>query len=131
MLSVTAKLQKLRRSFQNKWRGMLNTGVVLLHDNAVPHTARRPTHLQGFSWRCLIIHHIARISRPAIFIFSYTSRNSCPINISVFRMTERRSVAQWFQSQARTSTTPGYKSWSHGMKKSQFWRLNVEKIAQH
>ena len=62
---------------------------------------------QHISWRssagrCLIIiHTIARTSRPVISIFSYTSRNSCTVSIRVFRMTEReRWVSQWFQSQA-------------------------------
>nr|XP_042912071.1 histone-lysine N-methyltransferase SETMAR-like [Parasteatoda tepidariorum] len=34
-------LRKLRRVIRNKRRGMLNAGVVLLHDNARPHMARR------------------------------------------------------------------------------------------
>ncbi|KAJ4439580.1 hypothetical protein ANN_07707 [Periplaneta americana] len=34
-------LRKLRRAIQNKRRGMLTAGVVLLNDNARPHTARR------------------------------------------------------------------------------------------
>jgi len=34
-------LNKLRRSIQNKRRGMLTKGVVLLHDNTRPHTAAR------------------------------------------------------------------------------------------
>ena len=34
-------------------------------------------------------------------IFSNTSGNSCPVSVSVFRMTEAEmSVTQWFQSQA-------------------------------
>ncbi|KFM64801.1 Histone-lysine N-methyltransferase SETMAR, partial [Stegodyphus mimosarum] len=32
-------LTKLRRAIQNKRRGMLSKGIVLLHDNARPHTA--------------------------------------------------------------------------------------------
>jgi hypothetical protein len=32
-------LKKLRRAIQNKRRGMLSRGVVMLHDNARPHTA--------------------------------------------------------------------------------------------
>jgi hypothetical protein len=32
-------LKKLRRAIQNKRRGMLTYGVVLLHDNACPDTA--------------------------------------------------------------------------------------------
>jgi hypothetical protein len=36
-----------------------------------------------------------------ISIFSYTSRNSCPVSISILRMTEAEMVvSQWFQSQA-------------------------------
>jgi histone-lysine N-methyltransferase SETMAR len=31
--------KKLRRTIQNKRRGMLTSGVVLLHDNTLPHTA--------------------------------------------------------------------------------------------
>jgi histone-lysine N-methyltransferase SETMAR len=34
-------LKKLRRTIENKRRGMLTSSVVLLHDNARPHTAAR------------------------------------------------------------------------------------------
>jgi hypothetical protein len=34
-----ATLQKLHRAIQNKRRGMLSRGVVMIHDNAHPHTA--------------------------------------------------------------------------------------------
>ncbi|KAJ4433038.1 hypothetical protein ANN_15295 [Periplaneta americana] len=44
-------LRKLRRAIQNKRHGMLTEGVVLLHDNARPHTARRTaTVLTEFGW---------------------------------------------------------------------------------
>ncbi|KAJ4451673.1 hypothetical protein ANN_03143 [Periplaneta americana] len=44
-------LQKLRRAIQNKRREMLTAGVVLLHDNARPHTARRTAAvLTEFGW---------------------------------------------------------------------------------
>ena len=67
--------------------------------------------------RCLIIiHPIDRTSLPLISIFSYTSRNSCPVSVSIFRMTEsRKGVSQCFQSQATDIYDTGYKSWSHGM----------------
>ena len=50
---------------------------------------------QHTSCRCsagrrLIINPIARTSHSVISIFSYTSRNSCPVSLNVFRMTERR-----------------------------------------
>ncbi|KAJ4443883.1 hypothetical protein ANN_05670 [Periplaneta americana] len=44
-------LRKLRRAIQNKRRGMLTAGVVRLHDNARPHTARRTAAvLTEFGW---------------------------------------------------------------------------------
>lgn len=44
-------LTKLRRAIQNKRRGMLSTGIVLLHDNARPHTAgATQTKIQKFGW---------------------------------------------------------------------------------
>jgi len=47
-------VRKLRRVIQNKRIGMLSSGIVLLHDNARPHTAARTTHLlQQFRWEVL------------------------------------------------------------------------------
>jgi len=44
-------LNKIRSSIQNKRRGMLTKGVVLLHDNARPHTAARTNALiKLFNW---------------------------------------------------------------------------------
>ena len=44
-------MNKLRRSIQNKRRGMLTKGVILLHDNARPHTAARTNALiKLFNW---------------------------------------------------------------------------------
>jgi hypothetical protein len=40
-------LQKLRRVIQNKRRGMLTSGVVLLQDNGLPHTAAGTRALLG------------------------------------------------------------------------------------
>ncbi|KAJ4447352.1 hypothetical protein ANN_09358 [Periplaneta americana] len=63
-------LRKLRRAIQNKRRGMLTAGVVLLHDNARPHTARRTAAvLTEFGWGCLISHPTVLILLPAIFTF--------------------------------------------------------------
>lgn len=46
-----ATLRKLRRAIQNKRRGMLTQGLVLLHDNARPHTAGLTQNLiQRFGW---------------------------------------------------------------------------------
>ncbi|GBM41608.1 Mariner Mos1 transposase [Araneus ventricosus] len=44
-------LRKLRRAIQNKGRGMLSQGIVLLHDNASPHSAGVTQNLiQQFNW---------------------------------------------------------------------------------
>ena len=68
-----------------------------------PHTAHgQHISCRSSDGRCLImIHLITQTSHPVISIYSYTSRNSCPVSISIFRMRERwRWVSQWFQSQA-------------------------------
>jgi histone-lysine N-methyltransferase SETMAR len=44
-------MKKLRRAIQNKSRGMLTRGLVLLHDNARPHTAAQTQALiRSFGW---------------------------------------------------------------------------------
>ena len=109
---------KLRRDIQNKRRGMLSGGVLLLHDNARPHLARQSTHiLQEFSWELFNYPLIAWTFRPVISIFSYELRHSCPASVSVFRMTERQSLVSHSGSNPRrhNSTTQGLKSCSHCM----------------
>ncbi|GBN75237.1 Mariner Mos1 transposase [Araneus ventricosus] len=44
-------LKKLRRSIQNKRRGLLDSGIVFVHDNVRRHTARVTTTLLD-SFRC-------------------------------------------------------------------------------
>lgn len=47
-------LKRVRRAIQNKRRGMLTDGVVLLHDNATSHTARVTSSLlEQFRWEVL------------------------------------------------------------------------------
>jgi hypothetical protein len=45
VISILLNTKKLCRAIQNKRYGMLTYGVVLLHDNARPHTA---AHTQAF-----------------------------------------------------------------------------------
>jgi hypothetical protein len=48
---MSETLNKLRKSIQNKWRGLLTNGVVLLHDKARPHIAARTNALMNlFNW---------------------------------------------------------------------------------
>ena len=47
-------LQKLRRTIKSKRPGMLSDGIILLHDNARPHTAYLVRdRLQRFGWETL------------------------------------------------------------------------------
>ncbi|GBN14609.1 hypothetical protein AVEN_15836-1 [Araneus ventricosus] len=48
---LLSHVKKLKRAIQNKSRGLLCSGVVLLHDNAHPHTALRTGEvLLKFKW---------------------------------------------------------------------------------
>ncbi|GFW48797.1 uncharacterized protein TNCV_4243771 [Trichonephila clavipes] len=56
-------LRKLRRALQNKRRGMLSKGVLLLHDNARPHTSRTTRVLiESFGWE--VLNHAPYSVRP-------------------------------------------------------------------
>ena len=79
--------------------------------------------------RFLVILPIAWTSHPAISIFSYTSRNSCLVSVSVFRITERRRLVSHSCSNYRqqTSTTQGYKNWSHGVINDWITEVNILK----
>jgi hypothetical protein len=56
--SYCATLRRLRYAIQNRWQGILSSGVMLLHDNARPHAAARTqAMLQEFGWE--VIEHPA------------------------------------------------------------------------
>jgi hypothetical protein len=47
-------LRKVRRTIQNERHGLLTSGLVLLHDNALLNTAARTSALlEHFNWSCL------------------------------------------------------------------------------
>jgi histone-lysine N-methyltransferase SETMAR len=49
--SYCATLRRLRYAIQNRWRGLLSSGVMLLHDNARPYVAARTqAMLREFGW---------------------------------------------------------------------------------
>ena len=93
------------------------------------HDSQLTLSCRSSSGRCLIIHPIAQTSHPVISIFSHTSRNSCLVNVSVFRMTERWICVSHSGSNSKrqTSTTQGYKSWSHGMTNVSILEVNMLK----
>ena len=78
--------------------------------------------------RSIIIHPIARTSRPVISIFYYTSRNYCSANIA-FSEWQRGGDECYSGSNPRqqTSTTQGCKSWSHGMRNVPIPEVNMLK----
>ncbi|KAJ4427197.1 hypothetical protein ANN_24814 [Periplaneta americana] len=70
-------LQKLRRANKSKRPGMLSSGVILLHDNAHPHTANSVRNtIQRFGWETL--------QHPPL------QPRSLPIRFSHFRRIEER-----------------------------------------
>ncbi|GBM70734.1 hypothetical protein AVEN_171467-1 [Araneus ventricosus] len=48
-------IRKLQRAIQNRRLGMLAGAILLLHDNAHPHTAAATQLLDQFGWE--IFHH--------------------------------------------------------------------------
>ncbi|GBM40091.1 hypothetical protein AVEN_246002-1 [Araneus ventricosus] len=69
-LAYGQTLRQLRRAIQNKRRGTLTEGILLLHDNAKPHTAAQTRALlDSFGWEVLD-PPTAPTLRRAIFIFS-------------------------------------------------------------
>ena len=92
--------------------------VVLLHDNARPHSARRSTHfLQKLAWQ--VFNHPPYIPdlAPSDFYLFLHSKNSCPVSVNVFRTTDGRWWVSHSGSNPRRQnyTTQVYKIWSHGM----------------
>ena len=89
--------------FKTKLCGKFKAHVVLLHDNARPHTAIRSTHLlYEFGWEVLNNHRIARTSRPVIFMFFLHLKKFLSGLRQSFQIDREAelSVTQWFRSQA-------------------------------
>ena len=87
---------------------------------------------QRITCRWEIIHPISRTSRPVISIFSYNSRNSCPV-ASVFSEWQRSEDKSHSGSNLRrhTSTTQDTKVGPTVWQMSQFRRWMCWKIVQH
>ncbi|GFV05079.1 hypothetical protein TNCV_222942 [Trichonephila clavipes] len=91
---------------------MLTAGVVLLHENARPHTARRTADVfTDFGWELLDHPPYSPDLATAIFTFSCISRNYCP-QVSVLATTKSRRCLSHAGSihRRQSSTTEGYKS---------------------
>ena len=127
--ATNCEVRSVIKFLRNKRRGILGAEVVLLHDNARPHTVLGSTHLlHEFSWEVFSHPPFIPDLAPSDFHIFLLSRNSCPVSVGVLRMTKRqRWVSQWFQSQAATSTTQAYKSWSHGLTNVSVLEVNIWK----
>jgi [histone H3]-lysine36 N-dimethyltransferase SETMAR len=89
-------LIKLRRAIQNKRRGLLSTGIVLLHDNARPHTADRTVQLlQKFHWE--------------IFDHAPYSPNLAPSDYHLFMHLKKWLASQRFETDDELQT--GVNEW--------------------
>ncbi|KAJ4435147.1 hypothetical protein ANN_23723 [Periplaneta americana] len=94
-------LTNLKRAIQNKRRGMLSSGVIFLHDNARPHTARHiATKLQEFNWE--VLDH--RPYSPDLAHSDYHLFMHMKTWLSTKRFDDdeelKTSVVSWLQSQA-------------------------------
>ncbi|GFU69757.1 histone-lysine N-methyltransferase SETMAR [Trichonephila clavipes] len=117
-------LRKLRRAIQNKRSGMLTAGVVLLHDNARPHMARRTTAvLTEFGWE--LFHHPLFSPDLAPYDFHVF------FHLKKFLFSSERfgndkelntSVTRCFHSQAAEFYDRGIKFDPTMQQVSQFWR---------
>jgi hypothetical protein len=66
-------LKKLRKAIQKKRRGMVTYGVVLLYDNALPHTAARTRVLQEhLNWELFDHPHSPHTSPNICHLFTLT-----------------------------------------------------------
>jgi hypothetical protein len=66
--SVLRNSKQIHRAIQNKRRGMLTSGEMLLHDNALPHTAARTRALlEHFNWELFGRHPYSPDLAPSDF----------------------------------------------------------------
>ncbi|KAJ4435135.1 hypothetical protein ANN_23711 [Periplaneta americana] len=100
-------LRKLRRAIQNKRRGMLTAGVVLLQDNDRPHTARRTAAVfKEFGWE--LFHHppySPDLAPNDFHVFLHLKKFQSSGERFGNDEELKTSVTRWFHS-----TTEGYKS---------------------
>ena len=83
--------------------------------NTQPHTARRPTHLlQEFSWK-VFNHPPYSLDLASSDFHLFLHLKKFLPSQHIFRMTERWVSHNGSNPRRQTSTTQGYKSWSHSM----------------
>lgn len=103
-------LKKLRRAIQNKRRGKLSSGIILLHDNARPHTAAKTNEkIQDFRWE-LFDHppYSPDLAPSDYFLFLHFKQW---LGGQRFETEEglKNAVVNWFNSQAASFYAEGLK----------------------
>jgi hypothetical protein len=113
--SYCATLKQQRRAIQNHRQGQLSTGVVLLQDNACPHTATS-THalLADFAWD-VFFHPYSSDLAPSYFrLFMHLK-----LFLGSTRMGRneevKKMVKDWFSGLAQISMMQAYRNLSHDM----------------
>ena len=79
-----ATLECLRRAIQNRRRGKLSRGIVLLHDNARPHTARQTQALllKQLHWDIFEHHPYSPDRAPSEFFLFPKMKSNLLVNAS-------------------------------------------------
>ncbi|KAJ4427860.1 hypothetical protein ANN_23861 [Periplaneta americana] len=114
-------LRKLRRAIQNKRRGMLTAGVVLLHDNARPHTARRTAAvLTEFGWELFDHPPYSPDLAPSDFhVFLHLKKFLSSSERFGNDEELKTSVTRWFHSQAA-------EFYDRGIQRRTMWKNKFE-----
>lgn len=105
-------LRKLRRAIQNKRRGLLSKGVLLLHDNARPHTAHLTQQLlDSFGWEV--------VAHPPY------SPDLAPSDYHLFLELKKFLAGQRFESEVELQTSTA--NWLHSQA-AQFYEEGMQKL---
>jgi hypothetical protein len=104
-------LKKLRQAIQNKRRGMLSRRVVMIHDDARPHTAAATQNLiTTFGWEQFdhppyrqVIFICSCILNPSLLVGSSTMTRS------------KKPLPRALHRRRHHSTMKGYKNWCNAM----------------
>ncbi|GBN92866.1 hypothetical protein AVEN_242647-1 [Araneus ventricosus] len=77
-------LRKLRRAIQNKRRGMLTEGILLLHENARPHTAAQiQAFLHSSGWEVLDLPTAPTLRRAIVIFYAISNIISAATTITM------------------------------------------------
>ncbi|GFV23725.1 histone-lysine N-methyltransferase SETMAR [Trichonephila clavipes] len=100
-------LWKLRRTIQNKRCGMLDAGVVLLHDNTRPHAARRTAAvLKEFGWELFDQPAYSSDLAPSKFFLFLHLKKFLSSGERFGNDEELKTfVTRWFHSRRQSSST--------------------------